>query len=134
MRVGLVACSARKLDRPERAQDLYQGTLFKLSRRWVEQNCEAWGILSTRYGLVLPKAIIAPYEETLNNKTARQREEWSRWIFQQLINAWGGGATYVVLAGANYRRALRGLNVVVPLGLDRLPIGRQVQALQEALR
>lgn len=82
--VGLVGCVKSKLAIPAPAYQLYSSPLFRGSRRWVEQTCDRWFILSALHGLVRPDDVLAPYDEELASASARTRREWSEKVLQQL--------------------------------------------------
>jgi hypothetical protein len=109
MRVALVGCSAQKLGHTARARYLYQGNLFKLSVKWIEERSHVysqWGILSAKHGLVLPDQEIVPYDWTLRSMDRQAEKAWGKMVCQQLTNEWGAGTIYTVLAGASYRAGL----------------------------
>jgi hypothetical protein len=112
VRIGLISCSKQKLDHPAPAQELYQGQLFKLSKKWISSRCDEWAILSAKHGLVLPDQVIAPYDVTLSGYTEDQRRTWRNLVGDQLATTWGREAVYMVLAGAEYRAALRYMPMV----------------------
>jgi hypothetical protein len=127
LRVGLVACSKSKRTGRSRAEDLYTGALFRKSRRYVRRHCDAWAILSAKYGLLLPGRLVEPYEKTLNTMSARRRRTWARFVRQAIHREWPR-ADFVVLAGARYREAVAGLPAKFPLA--GLSLGRQLQWLK----
>lgn len=64
----LVACGGRKATTPQPAKDLYTGGLFKAARAWAEQSPDgAWGIISAKYGILMPDDVVAPYDFTTKN-------------------------------------------------------------------
>jgi hypothetical protein len=129
VRVGLVACSARKLAHPAPARELYQGTLYKLARRVAEQRCDDWRILSALHGLLDPERTTAPYNARLAGLTAAQYAEWRERVAAALRREYPA-ATFVVMAGAEYRAAVHG-GEVIPGGMERLGIGAQTRRLKE---
>lgn len=138
MRIGVVACSSRKREERSVAGDLYQGFLFRLSRRYVEQTCDGWVILSACYGVIRPDVPVDPYDRTLKTMTREERLRWETWCGQSLLNIWwtemNAGGTFVVLAGVRYRNALRIHNLPYEAPLAGLGIGKQIQALQKMLK
>ena len=113
-RVGLIACSAGKLNRPAPAALLYTGPLFQLSRAWITERTElgAWAILSAKHGVVLPGEEIDPYDVSLEGMTAPERRAWAERTREQLVGRWGRDTIYMVLAGEHYRAAVDGLPFV----------------------
>lgn len=113
--VALISCSAAKLDRAAPAKELYQGQLFKLSRRYCELLStfrgrryvfSGWGILSAKHGLVLPEQALDPYDLCLGDLGRPERKAWGESTAQQIANQWGSGTIYRVLAGRDYHAAL----------------------------
>jgi len=107
MRIGLISCSKKKLDHAAEAQDLYIGDLFKLSRAWIEKRTDIWAILSAQHGLLLPFQVIEPYDLALKDLPAVHRERWADLVYDQLMERWGDNNIYTILAGAEYRAAVR---------------------------
>jgi cytoplasmic iron level regulating protein YaaA (DUF328/UPF0246 family) len=112
MRIGLISCSKQKLDHPAPAQELYQGQLFKLSKKWISSRCDEWAILSARYGLVMPDQVIEPYDLALSRLPRLKQQRWRDWVHEQLVDKWGEDVIYMILAGAEYRAALRQMPMV----------------------
>jgi hypothetical protein len=83
-RIGLVGCVKSKRNHPTQAQDLYTSPLFSGRRRWVEQTCDRWFILSAKYGLVAPGQVVQPYDETLANKSRSARHAWAQSVITDL--------------------------------------------------
>lgn len=111
MRVMLIGCSATKNPEAKFARDLYTGELHRLARRLLALappdvyggwNNPAWGILSARYGLLLPDAPVENYDLSMSDLSAEERRAWDDRVAQQLTNEWGVGGNYRVYAGADY--------------------------------
>lgn len=126
MRVGLVACSATKLDRPARARDLYTSALFRKAARYCDVTYEHWYVLSARYGLVLPYRRLEPYDRKLTDLSPAERFGWAAGIADRLINEHGSGATFVFHAGEAYRRHLAERLPHTEIPLAGLRIGEQL--------
>lgn len=133
-RIFLVACSAGK-DKADMlpACDLYNSQLFKLARRYAEMSRDPWFILSAKFGLLHPAQLVAPYDESLNDKRSSDRAEWGRMVESQLIEKLLCSTEVVMLAGRAYRDPLRhlleakGHTVMVPM--EGMAIGKQLQFL-----
>ncbi|MCO4875565.1 hypothetical protein VOI32_00790 [Paraburkholderia caribensis] len=126
--VYLVSCVGKKLDRAACAKDLYDSTLFRLARHYVERQQGVWFILSARYGLVAPDQRIEPYDQTLNNMKVAERRAWAHRVQQQMDAGFQSGGRCVVLAGNRYREFLmdylsKRFTTEVPM--DGLRIGEQ---------
>jgi len=132
-RIGLISCVSKKRPKPTEAKNLYDSALFLKSRAFVEQCCDSWFILSAKYGLVEPTDIIAPYEETLNKKSRRERDEWAIRVWDALCKRLKPNDLVMMLAGERYRESLipliakHGCQVEVPM--SGLAIGQQLHWL-----
>jgi len=121
----LIACSARKLDKPAKARDLYQGQAFTLATK-AAAGADVL-ILSALHGAVEPDSIIDPYNVTLSDMTKAERAAWTAATAAQL--APHKDREIIVLAGANYAAAVEGFgNVSKPL--QGLGIGQQLAKLK----
>lgn len=130
----LVSCVSRKGDAPAPAKDLYQSDWFGKARVWVEQTGQPWFILSAKYGLVHPEAVIAPYEKTLNTMPAAERRDWAADTIKQLEPHLDGVESVVFLAGQRYREhlesPLQSRDIAVSAPMAGLGIGRQLAWLK----
>lgn len=131
--MGLVGCVKQKRPSPAPAVDLYTSALFRGRRRWVEQTCGRWFILSAKHGLVRPDALLAPYDETLTGAGVNACRRWSSQVLSQLRAELGDltGIVFEIHAGAAYRGnglvaglTQAGARVEVPA--DGLSQGRQL--------
>ena len=106
--IGLLACSRTKADRPSSARELYVSPLFRAAREYAENRYGPgrWLILSARYGLVNPDKVLAPYDLSLRQLTARQREAWGDHIAVELTDRFPAGTVLWFHAGALYRDAI----------------------------
>lgn len=121
-RVGLIACSKQKLDHAAPAHLLYNSPLFKLSKAYIVRNvvigaCNVnsrneWGILSAKYGLVMPDQVLEPYDLALSDLPRLKLERWQDWVYEQLLDKWDEGIIYTVLAGHDYRSAVKQMPMV----------------------
>lgn len=133
MKIGLVACGARKLSNPAPAHELYTGVLFRLSAACAEQTCDRWYILSAKYGLVSPDRVLSPYNVTLNNMPIQARREWAERVLGTLdaLGPNNDNAHWLILAGRRYREFLiPGLRGTVEIPLAGLGIGQQIARLK----
>jgi hypothetical protein len=117
-RVALVGCAQEKLPSPALARDLYTSALFRAARRYAEETCDEWHVLSAAHGLVHPTRELAPYDVSLVTMPREERETWAARTAAELVQAFRGRPVrLVVLAGAEYARAveLSGLPYDTPL-------------------
>ncbi|HEY3939500.1 MAG TPA: Swt1 family HEPN domain-containing protein [Bryobacteraceae bacterium] len=131
----LVSCVKTKLSRAAPARSLYGGTWFTSVREIVETSSARWFILSSRYGLVTPDAVIAPYEYTLNTLGVADRRTWARHVLDMLLPETADCRRVVMFAGRLYREFLleplrqRGITVEVPM--ENLTRGEQLAWLNK---
>lgn len=126
----LVSCVAGKLPHRAPGKELYTSAWFQKARGLVEARGWPWFILSAKYGLVAPEAVIAPYEKTLHTMGASERRDWAGGCLQALRPHLAGVKCVVFLAGMKYREylasELSGLGVDVRVPMEGLPIGKQL--------
>lgn len=120
----LVACVGQKLSHAAPAKDLYCSRWFALVRAIMDQRGEPWAILSARHGLVMPDAVIEPYNETLGTKSRVAREQWADAVYPLIPDA----DRYVIWGGENYFEFLAPM-LHAELPLQHLGIGQQLQYL-----
>ncbi|OBF56732.1 hypothetical protein A5756_10600 [Mycobacterium sp. 852002-53434_SCH5985345] len=132
-RIGLVGCVKGKSATPAPAWELYTSALFRGRREYVERTCDAWYVLSAKYGLVEPGRILEPYEQTLKSVSRQARREWSRQVVSALRQRVGSlnGTVAEIHAGNEYRTyglvdglIAEGAQVEVPVA--GLPLGKQL--------
>lgn len=126
-----------KLDVEARAEDLYVSPWFRKARAYVTAIHAPWRILSAKYGLLQPDAMVGPYEVTLNAMTVAQRRAWATAVSRDLEPLAAAGERIVIFAGVRYRELLvpalehRGVQVDIPL--MGLGIGKQLRWLASNL-
>jgi len=133
MKIGIVACCSKKMSSSALARDLYQSTLFKKSRVYVENNTRNWLIVSAKYGLIFPGQVIEPYDQTLNKMSKDDRTAWKNRVVRQLTKLQESvkqPITFVILAGEKYRTPFESFDHVVPM--QGLGIGKQLKWLTDA--
>jgi len=104
MRIGLIGCVKSKLPYASKAADLYTSPLFRGRRRFVEESCERWFILSAEHGLVEPNWVLAPYNKTLTHASVSARRAWAQGVLSDLETKLGtlSDLTFELHAGAAY--------------------------------
>lgn len=139
MRVGLVGCVRSKLDVAAPAQDRYPSPLFRGRRAWVERTCARWFILSSLHGLTDPEQVLEPYDVTLTELRAFERERWSARVLRASEAAIGplGEHVFEIHAGSAYADhglaaglCARGARVERPM--RGLTLGQQLSAYGES--
>jgi hypothetical protein len=135
-RVGLVACSAGKLDHAAPARDLYTSQLFRKAAAYADATCDRWYILSAKHGLLAPEDVVEPYDERLpRNPRSADVRRWAIGVRAALdyVLADVPGATLVVLAGEAYRVPLAGAPWPLEVPMAGLGIGQQLGYLTRQL-
>jgi hypothetical protein len=139
MKIGLVACGARKLSRTTPARELYTGTLFRLASEYAERTCDRWYILSGKHGLVSPETELLPYDSRFLQMSADWRWAWAGGVLAELealhLNRSDDGHVHwLLLAGEKFRQFLADdLVGTVESPLAGLGIGRQIVQLKQLL-
>ncbi len=136
--IGLVACSAKKHERPAPARELYCSPLFRLSIADAIRTCTAVYVMSAKHGLVELDQVIAPY----NDKLPRGAWQWARTLLDDLEVrhpampdvALYGGANYIdpILTEADNRDAPWVGKLICPL--VGMQIGQRLQWLSQRER
>ena len=123
-RVGLVSCSKAKLDKAARARDLYSPSdLFRKVSSYCDAHCDRWYVLSAKYGLVDPEAVIEPYDLTLAKMPRAEQRRWGQRVALQLRRL--GDVLLEAHAGRNYLWPLESAGLEVSTPLDGLAIGQR---------
>ena len=96
----IINCSKTKKIGKCKAKDFYCSPLFKASRLYAELNGDCWGILSAKYGFILPNKIINTYDEKIENKSLAELDKWNQLVIKQLKNF--SNHKMIILASQNY--------------------------------
>lgn len=106
--VVLVGCVKSKRSTPAPASDLYTSTLFGRRREYAEASGAPWFVVSSRWGLVAPDEVIAPYDVYLGEMPTAYRRAWGEFVVEQLRQYLDlRGAVVEIHAGDHYVDALR---------------------------
>lgn len=137
-KVVLVSCSAGKADKPAPAEELYNSDLFKKQLEYAKKltNPKDIYIISAKHHLVPLRQEIAPYNLTLKEMPAKEREEWANVVLDQLKKKGYnlGSDKFVFLAGSAYRQYLEPHMEHVEVPFSGLRIGQQKKALLSKLK
>ena len=127
-KTAFVACSKAKRSQPCKARDLYLGTLFKKSFAYASANYPNVYILSALHGVVHPDTVLEPYDQTLNQMSAKERQAWYEMVREQMTQL-QLPRPFVFFTGRLYNQAFDGYKP-----LEGLPIGKQLQWFTQRLR
>jgi len=141
--VSFVGCTKKKQLFDCTAKEMYtQSSLYrKICYHIDKEGCDYFIILSAKYGLLLPKTIIYPYDETLNNKSNNELKQWANNVFKQfkefveINNLETKQVTLKFYCGVRYRQLLiekiqieyPSFKIVIPM--EGMGIGKQLQYL-----
>ena len=136
--VVLVSCSAGKEEKPMPAEKLYNSDLFKKQMEYAKKLAPDNNvyIISAKYHLVPLSKTIAPYNLTLKEMPANEREKWAEVVLKQLQEKGYNlqKDKFVILAGNAYRQYLEPQMKNVEVPFEGLRIGQQKKALLQKLK
>jgi hypothetical protein len=120
------------------ARDLYTGRLFRNAVSWAEKQGYTWYVVSALYGLVQPDHSLEPYDFTLNQLRARERESWAHMVVAaELTKHVSRGSHAILILPQLYRRyieaELRRASITFENPVEHLPIGQQIKWLATTL-
>jgi hypothetical protein len=104
--IGFIGCGKTKTNHPAQAQFLYTGNLFVKSRAYAMAFFDRWYILSAKYELLAPTAVIAPYNVSLRGASPDFVKGWSAKTSVDIIDCSSTEDKLVFLAGQDYLRYL----------------------------
>lgn len=136
--VVLVSCSSGKENKPAPAEELYNSDLFKKQLEYAKKlaNPSNIYIISAKYHLVPLRQNISPYNLTLKEMPAKDREEWANVVLGQLKKKGYNldKDKFIILAGSAYRQYLEPHMKNVEVPFSGLRIGQQKKALLKKLK
>ena len=108
MRIALISCTSIKKAYKCPARDLYsESPRFQLAFSFAKLIADKIFILSAKYGLMPENMIIEPYNETLEDKSTRERRAWADTVLNDLIKVSDlEHDEFIVLAGEVYHENL----------------------------
>jgi hypothetical protein len=130
-RIAVVACGARKLDRPAPAAQLYTGQYFRAC--YAAAQVVAPGrvfILSAKHGLLIPTAVVAPYDLRLGQAGSITASQLALQAVAHRVAA----CQVTALCGARYAELAAHVWDTVEVPLAGLGIGRQLHELSRIAR
>jgi len=137
-KVVLVSCSSGKEAKSMPAEKLYNSDLFKKQLEYAKKltNPNDIYIISAKYHLVPLNKTISPYNLTLKEMPADQREKWAEIVLKQLREKGYDlqRDKFVILAGNAYRQYLEPHMKNVEVPFSGLRIGQQKKALLQKLK
>jgi len=133
MKIILISCVSKKLDKKSKAGDIYISPLFRYNLKYaLSLNPEKIFILSAKYGLLNLEQEIEPYNQTLNKMSSLEIKDWSSLILKDLKKLSNlEKDEFIFLAGNNYRKYLLPYIKNYKIPLQGLGIGKQLRFLKE---
>lgn len=133
MRVALISCTSKKMDKLCKASEMYMPSpRFKLAYEYAKKNSDVVCIISAKYGLIDEYQLISPYNETLNEKSKFERQTWAKDVINKLRQSYDlKNDTFVILAGRVYNEFLLSSMNHFELPLEGLSMGRWIPKLRE---
>jgi|GEM_PF-167478 len=134
-KVVLISCSKAKRSIPCEARLLYDASnLFRKSLVYAQTITNEIHVISSKYGLVPLDKVIAPYDDTLNDKSADELAAWGQLVTEQIRNQYDISNTeFVILAGKNYYSPLQSHLPNISIPLRGLPMGARLAKLENLL-
>lgn len=103
--IYLIGCGKKKKSEGEHpAQELYRGNLYRERRHYVIARAHAaqWGILSAKYGFLVPQDVIKSYDLHLSALDKSARMVWAERVWGAILARWPNVRTVEVHAGWTY--------------------------------
>ncbi len=134
-RIVLISCAAKKTEHKAQAQYLYASPLFQRALAYARfLRPDHIYILSAKYGLLDLTTEIEPYDLTLKYMSSNNARGWADKVLSQLAQKTDlAKDTFILLAGDAYRRFIVPKLLHWEAPLAGLPIGKQLQRLNELL-
>jgi hypothetical protein len=103
MKVAIITCGSDKQYKKCPAKEMYIGSLFVASRKYVESVYgNNYCILSAKYHLLHPDDIIEPYDMFLGKFKKEEKQEWWRITSNMLLEEFSENTEYEFYAGKDY--------------------------------
>lgn len=107
MRVGIIGDTSRHLNGKTLAGVIFANSpLFRYSYTYSEQEYDETFILSAKYGLIEPRAIIQSYDLSLSKMTKIERVEWYEKVAEEMHLRLMSGADIYFHVGKLYREVI----------------------------
>ena len=103
MKVAIITCGADKQNKKCKAKDMYKGSLFVASRKYVESVYGSnYCILSAKYNLLHPDDVIEPYDMFLGKFKKEEKQKWWNKTAQMLLEEYPENTEYEFFCGKDY--------------------------------
>lgn len=128
-----ISCVKLKRASASAAKDLYISPLFQGMYAYaLKQKPKQIFILSAKYGLLEPGAVIEPYEKTLKKMGKQERQKWAEDVLSELRRKTDVHEDeFVFLAGREYREGILPHIKHYKIPMEGLKLGPQLRWLKE---
>ena len=130
-KVAVINCGAEKRHNASRAKDLYTGSLFVASRKYVESQYDEYIILSAKYHMCLPDDLLIPYELYLGDLSKEDKEAWVNETFSEITQQFDLDTEFDFYTSKMYQEELvpllRNYGYTCETYLNNLGIGSKIQ-------
>ena len=136
--IVLIGCCKQKGGNATTAAELYQSPLFRKSLAYARGlKPEKIFVLSAEHGIVELEDYLEPYDTTLTNLPAPDRQQWGQMVWRQLWQkCYPPAQEFIFLAGRLYRdelvERLESHEIGYSIPMQGLGIGEQLAALSKA--
>ncbi|WP_390174058.1 DUF6884 domain-containing protein [Rhodopirellula sallentina] len=135
-----MGCGKEKANRAAPACELYTGPLFRASRRWAEQNTDAYFIASAKHLVIEPNTVIEPYDLAMSDLPADEQRWRAKQIESQFHLHWkeycefGRNSRGFQVAVDKPRVVLLASQLYLRGFYDRILAGRDKYSFEDPLR
>lgn len=131
-KIILISCASKKKKYKVRAEDLYISPLFRFSLAYAKTlKPDKIFILSAKHRLLNLNDEIAPYNETLNDKSTSDVKVWAEKVVIELGKLTDlGDDLFIFFTGEKYRKYILPHVKNYEIPLKGLRIGEQLQFLK----
>lgn len=133
--IALIACTKSKRATTSRAAQLYTSALFNKSLLYSLTIANRTYILSAKHGLLDLGDVIDPYELSIKNLNANERQEWSSKVGARLRQLLSPKDTVHILTGREYYtpllQYLKDARCTVSFPLSGLSLGNRISWLRK---
>ena len=136
MKIALISCTSRKKAYKCPAGELYsESPRFRMAYTLAKLVADKIFILSAKYGLISEDTIIEPYNETLKEKTIRERRTWGDRVLSELQKVSDlEHDHFIILAGEVYHENLVPHLAHLWLPLKGKSLGEWIPELKRLIR
>lgn len=127
-KIGLIACSSKKKNKPIEAQYLYNSQLFKAGLKYLRSSgCHQIYILSAKYHVLKLTDIVMPYDLFLKKLNKEDKKSWNDKCHEQLIKLIKPEDLILSILGKDYEIAIEKLENKILKPTEGLTVGYKLE-------